>query len=118
MPDMALCRNQTCPSREHCYRFTAEPSCHQVYAQFTVRPKEDRCDYYIPDKMEGGKVMEDPKTLRAQLDRAEELLQELADAVKGDTYCKKCGIVVRPYEINELHYKVIAFLCRCGRVYP
>ncbi len=52
MPDMALCQNQTCPSKEHCYRFTAQPSCHQVYAKFHVQGKADRCEYYIPSKME------------------------------------------------------------------
>jgi hypothetical protein len=52
MPDLALCKNASCPSKGHCYRFTAEPSCHQVYAAFAVRPKEDRCDYYIPAQME------------------------------------------------------------------
>ena len=50
--------------------------------------------------------------------QAEELLQELADVVKSGKGCVDCGVVVRPYEINELHYKVIAFLCRRGRVYP
>ena len=50
--DLALCRNESCPSRGHCFRFTALASEHQVYACFTVRPKEDRCDYYIPNKIE------------------------------------------------------------------
>lgn len=59
--DLALCKNEECPSKGHCYRFTAEPSCHQVYAQFAVRPKEEmwfmpglfasRCEYYIPSKI-------------------------------------------------------------------
>lgn len=51
MPDYALCRNEKCPSKDHCYRFTARPSGHQVYAVFTVPPKRDRCDYYIPAQM-------------------------------------------------------------------
>ena len=48
LPDMALCQNQTCPSREHCFRFKV----HEVYAQFQVPGKADRCGYYIPTKAE------------------------------------------------------------------
>ena len=51
--DMAMCQNANCPSKTHCYRFIAAPDCHQVYAHFTVKPKEDRCEYYIPSQMEG-----------------------------------------------------------------
>ncbi len=50
MADYALCRNEKCPSKDHCYRSTAEPSCHQVYAKFTVQGKQDRCEYYIPSQ--------------------------------------------------------------------
>ena len=57
-------------------------------------------------------------TVQEQLTKAEELLQELADAVKGDKNCEECGEVLPPWELNELHYKVVAFLCRRGRVYP
>ena len=42
--DLALCRNESCPSRGHCFRFRAGP----FYAQFRVP-----CDYYIPSRMEG-----------------------------------------------------------------
>jgi len=52
MPDLALCKNETCPSKTHCYRFTAQPDCHQVYAAFAVPPKVDRCEYYIPSQIE------------------------------------------------------------------
>ena len=53
--DMAMCQNASCPSRGHCYRFIAAPDCHQVYAHFTVKPKEDRCEYYIPTWIESSK---------------------------------------------------------------
>ena len=52
MVGKALCKNEECPSKEHCYRFRAQPDCHQVYAQFTVPAGKDRCAYYIPNKME------------------------------------------------------------------
>lgn len=52
MPDLALCRNVECPSRWHCYRFIAQPSCHQVYARFTAEKSKDRCDYYIPSQLD------------------------------------------------------------------
>lgn len=34
MPDLAMCRDHGCPSREQCYRYTATPSTQQVYADF------------------------------------------------------------------------------------
>ena len=49
--EFAACRNESCPSKGHCYRFKV----HEVYAQFLVLPKADRCDYYIPSRMEGKK---------------------------------------------------------------
>ena len=52
MPDLALCKNETCPSKTHCYRFQAQPACHQVYAKFTVSAGKDRCEYYIPSQIE------------------------------------------------------------------
>ena len=80
--DLAFCRNEECPSRKHCYRFTAG----QVYARFTVPAGTDRCEYYIPSKMED------------ELTQAKELLQELADAVKEES------------KYDALHYKIISFL--------
>jgi hypothetical protein len=53
--DIAMCQNANCPSKTHCYRFRAQPDCHQVYAKFSVKPKEDRCEYYIASRMEEGK---------------------------------------------------------------
>jgi len=53
--DMAMCQNANCPSKTHCYRFIAAPDCHQVYARFTVKPKEDRCESYIPTRIESSK---------------------------------------------------------------
>ena len=44
------------------------------------------------------------------LQKAEELLQKLADALKK----------VEGYDrlLNDLHYEVVSFLSRCGRIYP
>jgi len=90
MPDLALCKNEFCPSRKHCFRFTAG----QVYARFTVPAGTDRCEYYIPNRMDDTEA----KELQDQLAQAKELLQEMADAVKEDP------------DYDDLHYKIISFL--------
>jgi hypothetical protein len=44
--------------------------------------------------------------MEEELRKAKELLQELADAVKEDP------------DYDDLHYKVIAFLCKRRRIQP
>ena len=50
MPDISLCMNSDCPSKESCYRFIAEPSDLQSYSNFTVEEGEEKCKYYWEDK--------------------------------------------------------------------
>jgi len=45
MPDIAMCQNG-CPSQETCYRFKAEPSIYQSFADFKPEQGKDKCDYY------------------------------------------------------------------------
>ena len=50
MPDIAKCKNITCPLRESCYRYTCPPSEYmQSYGEFA--PKEVKgimiCEYQI-----------------------------------------------------------------------
>jgi len=52
MPDIAMCSNTNCPSNKTCYRFTAKPNPYmQSYGVFTPEIKTDKCDYYIPIKL-------------------------------------------------------------------
>lgn len=50
MPDIAMCADQDCPSRQRCYRFTAQPSFAQAYGSFTREPGADRCASFWPVK--------------------------------------------------------------------
>lgn len=46
MPDISMCKNKTCPSRVHCYRYRAKPNKYlQAYGNFDPNGK-DRCDKY------------------------------------------------------------------------
>lgn len=56
MPDISMCNNAICPSKENCYRFTAKPSeFRQSYAKFTLESDEISCSYFIPnDKAKKG----------------------------------------------------------------
>jgi len=46
MPDISLCRNDTCPLKEQCYRFMATKDKHQWYADFKF--EDGNCEYFMP----------------------------------------------------------------------
>ena len=49
MPDITMCRNQTCQSKMTCYRFMAIPDDEfQAYARFSPIGLCDRCISYWP----------------------------------------------------------------------
>ena len=47
MPDISMCKNETCKLKKECYRYMAEPSKYwQTYAD--IKPnKKGECDYFI-----------------------------------------------------------------------
>jgi hypothetical protein len=47
MPDISMCLNSTCPKKETCYRYMAEPDKGQSYSSFSCVDGE--CEYYWPD---------------------------------------------------------------------
>jgi len=51
MPDISKCNDSFCPSKDHCYRFTAPASKpFQRYNDFQRRGRPC-CDSYLPDKV-------------------------------------------------------------------
>ena len=45
MPDISMCTNEKCPSKEKCYRFMAVPSdWRQSYSEWKPKEGEDKCD--------------------------------------------------------------------------
>lgn len=45
--DISMCRNEECPSKSECYRFTATPEpLYQSYADFEPLEGEDKCEYF------------------------------------------------------------------------
>ena len=51
MPDISMCRDDACPSRQQCYRFTATPSQFlQSYGSFGRMPDAEKCDHFWPIK--------------------------------------------------------------------
>jgi hypothetical protein len=46
MPDISMCTNTLCPSKEYCYRFTAIPSYRQSYTSFNIKQNADICDMF------------------------------------------------------------------------
>ena len=50
MVDIAMCTNESCPLRRHCYRQTATPGEVQSYSEFEFKADFDivQCDYFMP----------------------------------------------------------------------
>jgi hypothetical protein len=50
MPDISMCSDTDCPSREKCYRFMAQPSeFMQSWGSFGVlRGSDEKCSYFWP----------------------------------------------------------------------
>lgn len=44
MPDISMCKDNSCPSRKRCYRWMAVPAPIQSYMDFKCPPNEDKCD--------------------------------------------------------------------------
>jgi len=48
MPDISMCTNLSCPSKETCYRFKAIPNeFWQSYFTFVLAEEETKCNSYI-----------------------------------------------------------------------
>lgn len=48
MPDISMCQNKECPSKEKCYRYKAAPHPYrQAYASFTFDKETGNCEYFI-----------------------------------------------------------------------
>jgi len=46
-PDISMCANALCPSKEYCYRFTAKPNpMRQSYVGFTLEDDETSCSHF------------------------------------------------------------------------
>ena len=48
MPDIAMCKNIECLSKDKCYRFKAIPSEFiQSYCDFKPKDNENKCNHFI-----------------------------------------------------------------------
>ena len=57
MPDIAMCKNESCSMKQTCYRFKAKPDRIQSYASFIENDPDGGCDAYIGmDKFERRKI--------------------------------------------------------------
>lgn len=47
MADIAMCKDDECPSKSNCYRFLAKPAeMLQTIGEFGRKPGESKCSYY------------------------------------------------------------------------
>jgi hypothetical protein len=48
MPDISMCENIHCPSKDKCYRYKATPNPFtQTYSKYEVPKRRKKCDYFI-----------------------------------------------------------------------
>lgn len=59
MPDMTMCRNETCPLKWDCYRYCAMPDDIQSFACFVFRDKDNACSHFM--KILPGDLLNDQK---------------------------------------------------------
>ena len=52
MPDITKCRDEQCPAKDHCYRYTAKPSFYQSYFFGTPRKEDGTCTHYWGEEAE------------------------------------------------------------------
>jgi hypothetical protein len=51
MPDITMCKNNNCPMKNDCYRYTAIPNAYQSYSLFEF---DKKCDYFIKRIQDAG----------------------------------------------------------------
>ena len=64
MPDITMCKDEQCPKKEQCHRFTAKPD---EYAQsyFMQTPRKGKeCVYYWPNKKDESNTRVRPERFR------------------------------------------------------
>lgn len=95
MPDISLCRNVLCPSKEYCYRATATPSeFRQSYAGFSPEEGQDKCDHFYPNGKDSDKCKHEGVKREGEICNRQEC--SYPDCTK-DSYCTKC------HQINGVH---------------
>jgi hypothetical protein len=56
MPDISMCDNALCPSKDYCYRFTAIPTPNrQSYVSFSPEDDEVNCSHFYPNGIDAMK---------------------------------------------------------------
>lgn len=63
MPDISLCHDTACPSRQSCRRFIAKPS--QKFQSWLPQLREkgwDRCGYFMPAHGEPVRSLDEVRT--------------------------------------------------------
>jgi hypothetical protein len=88
MPDISMCANALCPSKDYCHRFTATPSdFRQSYADFGPENQDDKCDHFWPNGKNSEKCKHEGVKREGEICNLEEC--KYPDCTK-DSYCKFC----------------------------
>jgi hypothetical protein len=89
MPDISMCRNLHCPSKDYCHRFTATPSeLWQSYANFGPEDDETSCSYFWPNGKDSNKCKHNGVKREGEICNLEQCNYPKCTQ---DDYCSKCG---------------------------
>jgi len=89
MPDISMCANALCPSKEFCYRYTATPSdFRQSYGGFTLEEDEINCSHFYPNGKDSTKCKRDGIKREGEICNKPEC--SYPKCVQDD-YCPKCN---------------------------
>ena len=89
MPDISMCSNALCPSKEYCYRFTVTPTPRkQSYMGFGPEEGEDKCNYFYPNGKDSNKCKHNGVKREGEICNLEQC--KYPKCVQDD-YCTSCN---------------------------
>ena len=104
MPDISMCTNSFCLSKDYCYRFTAIPSkLWQSYADFNPKKGEDKCEDFWPNSKDSEKCKRNGVKKEGEICNLDQC--NYPNCVKDD-YCKYCHQINGVHKISCPTYKI------------
>lgn len=103
-----MCRNERCPSKNYCHRYTATPSEFiQSYGGFGPEEGDDKCDHFWPNGKDSEKCKREGVKREGEMCFKDEC--NYPDCTKDD-YCKYCHKTNGSHKMGCETYKVTIFL--------
>jgi hypothetical protein len=106
MPDISMCINALCPSKDYCHRYTAKPSRRQSYGGFSLNEEEDKCDMFWPNGKDSEQCKHKGVKREGEMCNKEQC--SYPNCIK-DTYCTECHKTEGVHKVSCSTHKVTIF---------